>query len=71
MGQIANWWAKRNEIDPRLIAYQQQILEVSRIRQMMAREQLINPGRTTPIPQQEDGRPHVSRPLDRDTGLER
>ena len=71
MGQIANWWAKRNETDPRLLAYQQQLLEVSRIRQLMAREHPVGRGRAAPVPQQEHGRPHVSWSLDRDTGLER
>lgn len=71
LGEVANWWAKRNETDPRLIAYQQQLLEVSRIRQMMARERPAGPGRVTPVQQQKSLRPHVSRPLHRDTGMER
>ena len=71
MGEVANWWAKRNETDPRLIAYQQQLLETSRIRQMMARERPVSPGRAAPVQQREQARPHVARPLDRDTGMER
>lgn len=71
MGQIAGWWAKRNETDPRLLAYQQQILEVSRIRQMMARERPVGRGRADAVQQQEQAHPHVTRPLDRDTGMER
>ena len=71
MGEVAGWWVKRNETDPRLIAYQQQLLEVSRIRQMMARERPVSPGRAAPVQQQKSVRPHVSRPLDRDTEMER
>jgi len=71
MGEVASWWAERNETDPRLIAYHQQILETSRIRQMMARERPVGPRRAAPVQQREQTRPHVSRPLDRDTGMER
>lgn len=71
MGEVANWWAKRNETDPRLIAYQQQLLETSRLRQMMARERPLGRGRANSVPQREQTHPHVTRPLDRDTGMER
>lgn len=70
-GQIAGWWAERNETDPRLVAYQQQLLETSRIRQMMARERPIGTRRAAPVQQRGQSRPPVARPLDRDTGMER
>lgn len=69
--QVANWWAKRSETDPRLIAYQQQILEVSRIRQMMARERPTGSHREASVPRRQRAQPHVARSLDRDTGMER
>lgn len=71
MGQIAGWWAERNETNPRLIAYQQQILETSRIRQMMARERPSGPRPAAPVQQRGQARPYVAPPLDRDTGMER
>ena len=71
MGEVVDWWAKRNETDPRLLAYQQQLLEVSRIRQMMAREHPIGLGRAAPVQQREQARSHETRPLNRDTGMER
>jgi len=71
MGEVASWWAKRNETDPRLIAYQQQLLETSRIRQMMARERPVGLRRAAPVQQQEQARSYETRPLDRDTGMER
>ncbi|MEX5277929.1 hypothetical protein [Kocuria sp. CPCC 205261] len=73
MGQVANWWAKRNETDPRLLAYKQQLLETSRIRQMMAREHPVSRGRATPVQQREQARSYMVSPLDRDrdTGMGR
>lgn len=71
MGEVANWWAKRNETDPRLLAHQQQIFEASRIRQMMARERPVGPGRAAPVQSREQTRSHETRPLDRDMGMER
>ena len=71
MGEVANWWAKRNETDPRLIAHQQQILEISRIRQMMARERPVGPRQAVPVQNQEQARPYVTPTRDKDTGIER
>lgn len=71
MGEVANWWAKRNETDPRLFAYQQQLLEVSRIRQLMARERPVSSGRAVPVQPREQMHPQMGHPLDRDTGMER
>lgn len=71
MGEVASWWAKRNETDPRLIAHQQQILEISRIRQMMARERPVGPRQAVPVQNQEQARPYVTPTQDKDTGMER
>ncbi|MFC6256133.1 relaxase/mobilization nuclease domain-containing protein [Kocuria oceani] len=71
MGEVANWWAKRNETDPRLIAHQQQILEISRIRQMMARERPVGPRQAVPVQNQEQVRPYVTPTRDKNTGMER
>lgn len=40
MGEVASWWAKRNETDPRLIAHREQIQEIARLRRAYAAEQL-------------------------------
>ena len=71
MGEVVSWWAKRNETDPRLIAHQQQILEISRIRQMMARERPVGPRQAVPVQNQEQARPYVTPTRDKDTGMER
>ncbi len=71
MGEVDSWWAKRIETDPRLLAYQQQLLETSRIRQMMARERPVELRRAAPAQSREQTRSHETRPLDRDTGMER
>jgi hypothetical protein len=70
-GQAASWWAKRNETDPRLIAYQQQLLDMSRIRQMLAIQFPDGSHQAVPAHEKEQGRPNVNRPLDRDTEMER
>ena len=53
--------AKRNETDPRLIAHQQHMLDISRVRRMLARDFPEGARRATPTQGQERGCAHVSR----------
>lgn len=71
MDQIIGWWGQRNEADPRPIAYQQQLLDISGIRQMLAMQFPNGSRRAVPVHEKDQGRPRVNRPRDRDTGMKR
>lgn len=72
MTDVAQWWTGRDETDPRLIAHQQEVLELTRLRRFIVSEQLPVGRRTTPIHTQDHARPpQRESSLERDTGMER